>query len=100
MTRLPAVRWNVWFPGAVLLVAAAGLGVLVGIALGVRSWPVYLGLVLAALLAIGWIEHLWARRPAPPRPPASRGKLKVIRGGKADYDLEKDSSTDSQRYLM
>ena len=30
-----------------------------------------------------------------------RGKLKVIRGGKAaPYDLEKDHSTDSQRYLM
>jgi hypothetical protein len=30
----------------------------------------------------------------------SRAKLKVIQGGKHDYDLADDDSTDSQRYLM
>jgi hypothetical protein len=40
-------------------------------------------------------------RRSAPAPPRSRGKLKVIQGGKAaSYDLEKDHSTDSQRYLM
>jgi len=43
---------------------------------------------------------MWVRRSAP-APPRIRGKLKVIQGGKATpYDLEKDHSTDSQRYLM
>jgi hypothetical protein len=82
-----------------LLAAAIGIGAAGGLALGVRSWPVYLGLTLAALLAMGWVEKLWGRRAAPRRPPAARGRLKVIRGGKS-YDLEKDDSTNNQRYLM
>ena len=71
-----------------------------GFALGVRSWPWYVGFVAAAILAIGWGERLWTRRTRP-APARIRGKLKVIQGGKAaPYDLEKDHSTDSQRYLM
>ena len=37
---------------------------------------------------------------AVPAPPKSRGKLKVIRGGKSEYDLAEDDSTNNQRYLM
>jgi len=58
------------------------------------------GFTAVAVLAIGWVERMWVRRSAP-APPRIRGKLKVIQGGKATpYDLEKDHSTDSQRYLM
>jgi hypothetical protein len=58
------------------------------------------GFGAAALLLIGWIERRWTGRPRPPAPPRARGRLKVIRGGKSDYDLEKDDSTDTQRWLM
>jgi hypothetical protein len=89
-----------WIPGALVLAAAAVAAVLVGYLLGARSWFVYLGLGLGFLLAAGSLERLWLRR-ALPAPPRARGRLKVIQGGKAaPYDLAKDDSTDSQRYLM
>jgi hypothetical protein len=90
-----------WLPGGALLIAAVLVAVLSGLALGIRSWPWYVGFVAAAILAIGWAERLWTRRVAPAPPSRIRGKLKVIQGGKAaPYDLEKDHSTDTQRYLM
>jgi hypothetical protein len=92
-------RLAAWLPGAALLAAAIGLGLAGGFALGSRSWPPYLGLTLGVLLVMGWAEKVWTRRTAPRKPPAVRGRLKVIRGGKS-YDLEKDDSTNSQRYLM
>jgi len=96
----PVPNRRSWVPGAVLLVASVLLAGLCGFALQVRSWPWYVGFVAAAILALGWVERLWTHRTAP-APPRSRGKLKVIQGGKATpYDLEKDHSTDSQRYLM
>jgi hypothetical protein len=92
-------RRTSWLPGTVQLAAALGTGTLLGAVLGVRSWSLYLGLTLAALLAIGWAERLWARYRAP-TPRRVRTKLKVIQGGKHGYDLADDDSTDSQRYLM
>jgi hypothetical protein len=89
-----------WMPGGALLVAAVLVAVLCGLALHIRSWPWYVGFAAAAILAIGWAERLWTRGSAP-APARVRGKLKVIQGGKAaPYDLEKDHSTDTQRYLM
>jgi hypothetical protein len=99
MNPIRPPRLAAWLPGAALLAAAIAIGAGGGFAFGVKSWPVYLGLTLAALLAMGWVEKLWGRRTAPRRPPAARGRLKVIRGGKS-YDLEKDDSTNNQRYLM
>jgi hypothetical protein len=88
-----------WLPGALVLAAALAAGALLGAVLGARSWSLYLGLSIAALLAMGWAERLWARYRAPV-PRRVRTKLKVIQGGKHDYDLADDDSTDSQRYLM
>ena len=94
------IRQAPWLPGAVILAISISISAAVGLALGTRSWPIYLGLAVGVLLLLGWIERLWARRAAPPKPRA-RGKLKILQGGKAaPYDLEKDNSTDSQRYLM
>jgi hypothetical protein len=92
-----------WQPGAALLVASIAVAGLAGFALGVRSMAWYGGFAAAALLLMGWVEKLRAgRRAAAPAPSKIRGKLKVIEGGKArtPYDLEKDKTTDSQRYLM
>ena len=90
-----------WMPGGALLVAAILVAVLSGLALQIRSWPWYVGFAAAAILAIGWAERLWTRRATPAPASRIRGKLKVIQGGKAaPYDLEKDHSTDTQRYLM
>jgi hypothetical protein len=88
-----------WLPGALILAAAAGSALAVGLALGTRSWPLYLGLAVGGLLLAGWAEAFWTRRRQP-APKKSRAKLKVIQGGKHDYDLADDDSTDNQRYLM
>ena len=94
----PVPTHRSWLPGAALLVAALAVALLCGFLLH-RSWPWHVGFTAAVILAFGWVERLWTR--AAPPPPRSRGKLKVIQGGKATpYDLEKDHSTDSQRYLM
>jgi hypothetical protein len=97
MSPVPAVRS--WVPGAVLLGAAAVAAGLAGLALGIRSWAPYLGLAAFVVLAMGWLERAWMAR-AVPAPPKNRGKLKVIRGGKSEYDLAEDDSTNNQRYLM
>ena len=97
MSPIPAGRS--WMPGAALLAAAAGASALAGLALGVRSWPLYVGLAALVVLAMGWLERVWTSRSAP-APPKNRGKLKVIRGGKSEYDLADDDSTNNQRYLM
>ena len=97
MSPVPAGKS--WVPGAALLLAAAVAAGLAGLALGIRSWAPYLGLTALVVLAMGWIERAWMAR-ATPAPPKNRGKLKVIRGGKSEYDLEEDDSTNNQRYLM
>src|SRR5882672_8031935 len=95
----PVPTHRSWLPGAALLVAALAVAGVCGLLLH-RSWPWYVGFTAAVILTFGWVERLWTRRTVP-APPRSRGKLKVIQGGKATpYDLEKDHSTDSQRYLM
>lgn len=100
MTRFPDLNRPSWLGGTATLAAAALLAAVLGLLLRLRAWSVYLGLGLTLLLLMGWAERYWRiRRQAPP-PPRARGRLKVIRGGKADYDLEKDDSTDTQRWLM
>ena len=97
--KTPSPAGRSWMPGAALLLAAAVAAGLAGLALGVRTWAVYLGLAALVILAMGWIERAWTAR-RPPAPPKGRGKLKVIRGGKPEYDLEADETTNNQRYLM
>ena len=99
MRALAKLRQTPWVAGALLLVLAAGIAAPLGHALGLRSWPFYVGLVVAALLLMGWVERLWKRRPLP-LPPRTQGKFKVLRGGKG-YDInKKDDSTDNPRWLM
>jgi hypothetical protein len=99
MTRLSPNR-PPWLRGAATIAVAAALAAAAGLTLGSRSWAVYLGVGVMALLLIGWIERRLGERPRTPPAPRARGRLKVIRGGKSDYDLEKDDSTDTQRWLM
>jgi hypothetical protein len=99
MRTPPTLQRPSWLPGAAVLAVAALCALAFGLALGARGWPVYLGLTLGCLLAAGFAEEVWTRRRTP-APKRTRAKLKVIRGGKHDYDLADDDSTDSQRYLM
>ena len=100
MGRFPTTRRAEWAPGLVILGTSVGISALVGISLGLRSWPIYVGLVAMILLGIGALERFLARRRALAAP-RSHSKLRVIRGGKpSPVELESDDATKHQRYLM
>jgi len=100
MNRFPDLNRPAWLGGAATLAIAAALAAGLGVLIGLRSWSHYLGLGLGLLLLMGFLERQWHIRRPPTAPSRSRGRLKVIRGGKSDYDLEKDDTTDTQRWLM
>jgi hypothetical protein len=97
MARFMTTRRSEWLPGVALLGAAVGIAALLGVSLGVRSWALYIGLIALALLGLGWVER-WRVRRATALPRRPKTRLKVLPGGK--YDLEKDDSTDDQKYVM
>ena len=99
MPPLPSSPRPSWVPGAVILAGCAAAALAAGWALHARSWWMYLGLALGALLFCGLVERLWSARRVP-HVPRSRGKLKVIPGGKSAIDLEKDDPAHRQRWLM
>jgi hypothetical protein len=51
------------------------------------------------LLRLGRGARLRRAEPAPPPPPREKKKT-VLARGQAGYDLARDDSTDSQRWLM
>ena len=103
MSPLLTTRRALWWPGLAVLGAAVGIAAMLGLWLGPRSWPLQVGVVAAVLLFLRLGRRLRLRRtglsPAPP--PRSREKPEGIpTGGPSGYDLERDDSTDSQRWLM
>lgn len=101
MSPLLTTRRALWWPGLAVLGAAVGIGALLGIWLGARSWPLEIAVIAAVLLCLRYGRRLRALREESKAPPArTREKLKVLPGGKGGYDLAKDDSTDSQRWLM
>ena len=101
MSPLLTTRRALWWPGLAVLGAAVGVASLLGLWLGARSWPFEVVLVAAVLFFLRRGRRLRAQieeRAAPPS--RTREKLRVIPGGKPDYDRAKDDSTDSQRWLM
>jgi hypothetical protein len=100
MSPLLTTRRSLWLPGVAVIGAALAVGSMLGFTVGTRHWAWFLGFFITALLAMGWIERFWQARREAKKEPRARGKLRVIRGGKPDYDLENDDRTDNQRYLM
>ena len=84
-------------PGLAVLSAMLGTGALLGLGLGGRFWPLFVALAFGGLAAVAWLTRTRASsRPSLPRPGRKRP-----RGDKTEeYDLEKDTSTDDQRWLM
>jgi hypothetical protein len=91
-------RRSIWLAAIVLAVALTAILTFV---LRGQGWPTYVGLGVAVGFPAGSVAWVLQRRKSRATSAARRirARLKVIRGGKA-YDLEKDDSTDSQRYLM
>jgi len=102
MNPLGSLRGAPWLSGALSLALAVGLVAPAAYALGLRRWPFTVGLVALVLLALGSLERAWQRRADNP-PPRPRKKLRLVSGGKGNghaHDLENDTSTDKQRWLM
>lgn len=99
MPPLPPVPRPSWLPGALILAGSAAAAGAAGWSMGARDWQTYVGFALGLVLALGLVERLWVARKAP-RPPRSRGRLKVLPGGKSGFDLEKDDPEHRQRWLM
>ena len=99
MGRLFTTRRAEWFPGVAILAAAVGIGAILGVAADSRYWLVYLAGIVGVLVGV-YAVSLFRKGPTapPPRPP--RGPFEVLEGGHPEYDLEKDRSTDGQRWLM
>jgi fatty acid desaturase len=105
MSLLPRLRRAPWVSGAVLLALAAGLTAPVAYALGVRRWPLVVGLAAVLLLLFGGVERLWQRRPLPrPRRTAARLRFRVVPGGKGNGRPRDSDTTDDDgekpRWLM
>jgi len=85
-----------WMAGLAMLSAMTGSGALVGAALGLRFWPLFLALALGGLALAAWLGRA-GRRSGPPtrRRPRSRAD-----DSDTEFDLETDTSTDEQRWLM
>ena len=101
MSPLLTTRRALWWPGLIVLGAAVGISAMLGLWLGPRSWPLQIGVVAAVLLFLRLGRLLRLRRAAPAPPPRSREKRTGLPvSGEPGYDLERDDSTDSQRWLM
>ena len=101
MSRLLTTRRALWWPGLAVLGAAAGIAAALGLWLGARSWPFEVGVLAALLLFLRLGGRARRRRAGPLAPPRHREKRKTApAGGRAEYDLARDDSTDSQRWLM
>ena len=86
-----------WLPGIAVLLLLVDLGGLLGSRLGLRFWPFFLGLACVGFLALAYLAYARRReRPAPPRRPRAPKRP----GLDEAYDLESDTSTDEQRWLM
>lgn len=101
MSPLLTTRRALWWPGLAVLGAAAGIAAALGMWLGPRSWPFEIGVIAAVLLLLRLGRRARLRRAEPPAPRPPREKRKAVPArGQAEYDLARDDSTDSQRWLM
>ncbi len=88
MARVLTTRRADWIPGAALLVAAIGIGALLGLTADARAWPFYVGAIAAVLVTAVVAEIVLQRRHAVPPRSRARESFRVIRGGKASYHRE------------
>ena len=97
MGRLLTTRRSQWIPGVALVAAAAGVGALLGGALGPRTWAFLLGAVLGVLLVQAVLQLRARLRRRKPRQGRARSRSHAH---EHEYDLASDRSTDDQRWLM
>src|SRR5271170_7190043 len=84
-------------PWGIAVLAALSIGALLGIALGERRWPFFLGVLCGALLTAFGVRRLSSEEP---RLTSQKEKGSSERAAPEVYDLQSDRSTDSQRWPM
>jgi hypothetical protein len=86
-----------WLPGVAVLASMLGLGALLGASLGPRLWPLFLALAVSGLALVFWLAHIRMRTRL-----SRTRKGRDHRGSESrrELDLENDTSTDDQRWLM
>jgi hypothetical protein len=103
MPSLSRLRRAPWLTGALLLLLTASLTAPLALALGLRRWPLWVGLAAALLLVLGGLERLWQSRPLPRRHRvADRHRFRVVPGGKGNgHDRDsKDDEGEKPRWVM
>jgi hypothetical protein len=104
MPALSRLRRAPWVGGALLLALAAALTAPVAYGVGLRRWPLLVGLAAALVLLFGGLERLWQRRALPRLSRATdRRRFRVVPGGKGngrDHAVAKDDDGDEPRWLM
>jgi hypothetical protein len=107
MLRLSSRR-ALWAPALILAGAAAGIAAMLGLSSTLRTWPLWI-LGFAALIAsVAWLDRRLHGVPSvrdievdlDHEPERRRVKTPASAPKPATYDLERDRSTDKQRYLM
>ncbi len=84
MALLARLRRAPWLSGALLLALAGALVAPAVYLLGVRRWPLYVGLAAVLILVFGSVENAWRSRPLPGRRRAlDRSRFRLVPGGKA-----------------
>ena len=72
-----------WMAGAVRLLIAAAAATPVLVYFGTKRWPLFVGVFVLALLALGALERRWQARPIPRRHrPVDRKRFRLFTGGK------------------
>jgi hypothetical protein len=86
-----------FLPSVAVFLLLVSFGAILGGGLGARFWPLFLGLGLGGLVTLGWLVYAGRLGEAPP---ARRSRSPRRRPTDDTYDLESDTSTDEQRWLM
>ena len=98
MPLLARLRRAPWLGGVVLLALAVGLAAPLAYAVGLRRWPLSVGLAAGLLLAFGALERLWQRRPLPSRHRVSgRHRFRVVPGGKGNGHAHESTDDDGEK---
>ena len=83
MALLARLRRAPWLSGALLLALAGALLAPAVYFLGLRRWPLYVGLAAVLILDFGSVENAWRSRPLPGRRRAiGRSRFRLVPGGK------------------
>lgn len=87
-----------WLPGTGLLAAGIGVGAVLGYSFAAGRPPALLAAVVAVLMGVLAVRH-WRHRPGRVRLPflVARSTPPEARH---PFDLVRDHSTDSQKYVM